>query len=310
MSYGAKIDSSSHDKDPNELYYPPDYELDTMRKALALLNLDLTCTKDQFLSAYRRASILHHPGDFSSVQLIIPPNFGIHDEAYIILWEDRGGSLQNMQLLNGGKDLLLRYWKYLHQLLPEARFKAQDDGGDVKTNSDQQHQHSDNSTEESQSKQHHDSDISDEESQTNQEQHFNISDRESHSDRHQNSDTTDEDVSGDDEHPLRCTLCNKNMKSKNSYKIHMRDHRNYQRFRCNECNKSFPRKNNLERHMRQHTGQKPFPCGTCGKRFCQRSDLRRHMITHTNTRPYKCSKCTSRFNTRSNLKRHRVKSCR
>ncbi|GAB0096428.1 zinc finger protein Xfin-like [Sergentomyia squamirostris] len=77
-----------------------------------------------------------------------------------------------------------------------------------------------------------------------------------------------------------CEVCGKAFIKLESYKIHMRRHRNEKIHVCDICQKSFAKKYALKKHSRTHSGEKPFRCNICGKSFADGSNMVKHRKLH------------------------------
>ncbi|XP_055706416.1 gastrula zinc finger protein XlCGF7.1-like [Phlebotomus papatasi] len=102
---------------------------------------------------------------------------------------------------------------------------------------------------------------------------------------------------------VKCNLCPKTLKTRRSYRSHMRLHRR-QQFLCDICSKTFVSVEKIRRHMRVHTGEKEFLCDLCSKSFDYRHNLEIHMRSHTKERPYRCHLCPKTYTTQGNLNFH------
>ncbi|KAL3188509.1 hypothetical protein MRX96_003473 [Rhipicephalus microplus] len=76
--------------------------------------------------------------------------------------------------------------------------------------------------------------------------------------------------------PFQCTVCGKQLASRNVHQLHMRSHSGEKPFGCALCGHRFSQKTSLTRHMRSHTGERPFPC----EGFANRGNLNAHAKTH------------------------------
>lgn len=107
--------------------------------------------------------------------------------------------------------------------------------------------------------------------------------------------------------PLKCLVCGKTYKAKESFKIHMKHHKSEisgETFDCDTCGRSYMTQTALTKHKLSHTGVKPYKCETCGKEFAMRYQVKDHARMHTGERPYLCSLCGSAFSNKGHLGRH------
>ncbi|XP_033752934.1 zinc finger and BTB domain-containing protein 5-like isoform X6 [Pecten maximus] len=80
-----------------------------------------------------------------------------------------------------------------------------------------------------------------------------------------------------------CSLCGKEYKSHEAFKLHMQCHQasdgsnnSRQSLQCKYCGKAFQFFSYLERHMHRHSFEKQKICDYCGKSYKHQSDLNRH----------------------------------
>ncbi|CAH0555594.1 unnamed protein product [Brassicogethes aeneus] len=117
-----------------------------------------------------------------------------------------------------------------------------------------------------------------------------------------------EDENGDS--GLKCTECNKTVKTKSALAKHSETHSKEKKSSelktCSFCQKAFKKNCDLQRHIRTHTGEKPFACDLCDKSFALKSTLASHKKTHEPvvTKNFNCSVCNSFFVSKSTLKIH------
>ncbi|XP_045907131.1 zinc finger protein 287-like [Micropterus dolomieu] len=106
------------------------------------------------------------------------------------------------------------------------------------------------------------------------------------------------------EKQFKCSVCNKNYRSRCALSIHMRIHTGEKPFSCSVCGRRFMHSSHLTTHLRVHTGEKPFSCSVCGKRVARKEHLTLHMRVHTGEKPFSCSVCGRRFAQSSNVVSH------
>ena len=103
---------------------------------------------------------------------------------------------------------------------------------------------------------------------------------------------------------IRCDLCDKELKGKNSYKKHMiRVHGEVGMCSCTICGQQFPSVSSLKRHESTHTEGQPYQCAICGKTYKTDLILKFHMDEHTG-QTFQCTICNKTYKTRQNLKSH------
>ncbi|CAG9860320.1 unnamed protein product [Phyllotreta striolata] len=90
-----------------------------------------------------------------------------------------------------------------------------------------------------------------------------------------------------------CEECSKAFADRRQLRIH-KDvvHKKLRPFLCNFCGYKSSSRNSLKIHIRQHTGEKPFSCSTCSYTTSDHNSLRRHKLRHTGDKPYKCKYCS------------------
>lgn len=101
-----------------------------------------------------------------------------------------------------------------------------------------------------------------------------------------------------------CIVCNKQVKTINSLKRHMKIHSGIKPHTCPVCNQQFLEQGNLKKHLRKHQNRKEHECNDCGLKFYERNKLQIHMRKHTGEKPFKCELCTRAFATVSQVQRH------
>ncbi|XP_059181674.1 zinc finger protein 211-like isoform X2 [Centropristis striata] len=92
-----------------------------------------------------------------------------------------------------------------------------------------------------------------------------------------------------------CSICDKSDTSKDSLRVHQRQHSGERPFVCTYCGKRFLSNTVLKSHVRIHTGERPYACFFCDKTFVQLSQRTVHMRMHTKEKPYLCSTCGKTF---------------
>ena len=103
---------------------------------------------------------------------------------------------------------------------------------------------------------------------------------------------------------IKCDLCDKELKGKNSYKKHMiRVHGEVGTCACIVCGQQFPSVSSLKRHESTHTEGQPYQCAICGKTYKTDLILKFHMDEHTG-QTFQCTICNKTYKTRQNLKSH------
>lgn len=107
-----------------------------------------------------------------------------------------------------------------------------------------------------------------------------------------------------DENKIECTVCKKLLKTRNSFKIHMKRHEDDRKFQCSLCDKKYVVKSQLDIHFRIHTGFKPFACRFCGKQFRKADPFKNHVRIHTNEKPFVCHYCNKKFTQKVSLQVH------
>ncbi|XP_067637514.1 transcription factor grauzone-like [Eurosta solidaginis] len=108
---------------------------------------------------------------------------------------------------------------------------------------------------------------------------------------------------------FKCTLCNKQLASRNNYQNHMDTiHPNTESllYPCKLCPRKFAKQYILDYHIRsRHTTTKNFVCTTCNKGFINSAVLRQHeKAVHLNTYDSVCEICGKCFKTAQNLVSH------
>ncbi|XP_058462003.1 zinc finger protein 891-like [Malaya genurostris] len=117
------------------------------------------------------------------------------------------------------------------------------------------------------------------------------------------------------ERPYVCNLCSKAYKQSNELKEHKASAHSEKGFRktysCTLCDKQLGTRNGLYVHMKVHRGEKNHSCSFCEKRFVTSGELTSHLRhIHTfeiNAEVFHCNVdgCTKNFVTKSALRHHR-----
>ena len=136
--------------------------------------------------------------------------------------------------------------------------------------------------------------------------------------------------------PFQCCLCDKHMKSSNSFKNHLNNfHKKFESIKshkCQHCEYRATHEDLVHQHMKEaHIEEKPFSCEKCPKKFgkntekilhyrsvhskltchicfakySKRYHLNMHLQSfHNNIMPFSCSGCEKKFKTNKFLKNH------
>ncbi|KAG4067408.1 hypothetical protein HA402_009645 [Bradysia odoriphaga] len=118
-----------------------------------------------------------------------------------------------------------------------------------------------------------------------------------HMRRHTNPDT------------YRCEQCERNFKTKYSFKIHIANHVpiDSRAFKCSSCSSSFPTEAILRLHTKTkhpaETGEK-FPCEKCGKNYRSAIMLKNHIRLVHKSHDYVCEICARQFKSKHTLHHH------
>jgi hypothetical protein len=104
-----------------------------------------------------------------------------------------------------------------------------------------------------------------------------------------------------------CTLCDLKLKSKQSFKTHMKIHNKQYEYVCNYCGKAFHGKTGFDIHVTAaHTKDYPFHCTKCTKKFASKCQLKHHLMTkHNDVFNYTCEICNKSFKTKICLHAHK-----
>lgn len=97
----------------------------------------------------------------------------------------------------------------------------------------------------------------------------------------------------ENEDRIKCEKCNHFLKNLESYKKHMRRHKESEQDNiCPYCNKNKPNVDALRKHIKfVHESIKNLKCHFCEKRFVRPQELIEHEATHTGEALYVCSFC-------------------
>ena len=106
------------------------------------------------------------------------------------------------------------------------------------------------------------------------------------------------------EKQFKCTICEKTLNYKSSFKYHSKIHTGEKPYECHICRNSFRQKYDRDRHIISHTGEEPFQCEVCGKAFRYQSNCTRHKKLHNREKKSICKICEKSFTTERNLVKH------
>ncbi|XP_046665816.1 zinc finger protein 841-like [Homalodisca vitripennis] len=131
-------------------------------------------------------------------------------------------------------------------------------------------------------------------------------------------------MNGDTENPLKCSICDKEFKSKSSCYSHIKNvhKKNFNGelltevgCACVVCDKKFTYKKNLKIHIHvvhsQQDGTNLLKCDKCNYSTAYKSNLKRHFSKHTHEKPLQlqnCPKCNAVYSSLRALKAHEKKS--
>lgn len=107
---------------------------------------------------------------------------------------------------------------------------------------------------------------------------------------------------------LKCSICNKEYATNNSYNRHLKIHNVSRPYVCDKCDKSFKTLQVLSDHLKRHYNDRRHGCTLCGQKFYAKSNLTDHMRSHSGEKPFKCSICERAFGTKATLRQHQIVS--
>lgn len=107
--------------------------------------------------------------------------------------------------------------------------------------------------------------------------------------------------------PFRCKQCKYVFDSEDNLRAHENEHdKEETKLKCEICDKGFKSRNTWKRHMRAHFDPSPFACEVCKRRFGREHDMHRHTLRmHSGERQYQCDLCPSKFAWFSDLTIHK-----
>ncbi|XP_050680676.1 zinc finger protein OZF-like [Leptidea sinapis] len=103
-----------------------------------------------------------------------------------------------------------------------------------------------------------------------------------------------------------CHVCGKPCSSSCLLKVHLEVHKeNRERcFTCEHCGKKFFTKRTLKTHVAKCHSDRRYICQICNYPFTDKYNLSKHMLIHEGIKLYKCEVCAKSFSTRSTLVEH------
>ena len=107
--------------------------------------------------------------------------------------------------------------------------------------------------------------------------------------------------------PVKCHICETELKSGSVLKTHMRRMHGagaLRQFKCSSCDSTFKTGSELERHERIHNGTKDGKCPICGKEFRTKGMVWAHMHVHKETKDFQCNMCDKEFKYQMTLQKH------
>ncbi|KAG7277179.1 hypothetical protein CRUP_021719, partial [Coryphaenoides rupestris] len=123
--------------------------------------------------------------------------------------------------------------------------------------------------------------------------------------------------------PHCCAECGKRFCQLNNYRAHLKTHANAKPdtgsalppdpLRCRICRKDFRSKETLKaHHTKTHFEKEFYECDVCKRVFTDRKECEQHITVHMSKRltgKFTCDKCGLRFAKQSTLQRHRARKC-
>ena len=109
----------------------------------------------------------------------------------------------------------------------------------------------------------------------------------------------------DEQHPLKCDICDRVFKQVSNLSRHLRLHTGEKVYECKKCEKVFTQANKLSVHLKSaHAGGRPYKCRFCIKTCLGLADLTLHERTHTRGKLYSCDICHRKFSQTGSLSCH------
>lgn len=78
-----------------------------------------------------------------------------------------------------------------------------------------------------------------------------------------------------------CFICQKRFGSFATFRKHVFQHTNTNKYRCEKCFKEFAQLKYLKAHLTIHNENRIFTCDICSQNFATKSSIRGHMRVHT-----------------------------
>ena len=105
-------------------------------------------------------------------------------------------------------------------------------------------------------------------------------------------------------YPMKCTICEEEMKNKEEMKDHMVTHSYIDTtdfiFKCEDCDFWGPNSITMKVHNQKSHGEQKS-CGLCNHEFSENENLETHLFT---CEIYKCDSCSQKFKSLPDIKGH------
>lgn len=104
-----------------------------------------------------------------------------------------------------------------------------------------------------------------------------------------------------------CNICDKELKSLSTLRVHVQSHNKVRSFKCDICQEKYTTASNLRKHRKIHNTTRMYKCPHCPKEFTTNNYKLKHVKrVHTRDFQYGCSHCPKKFLEKKRFQQHMV----